>query len=306
VRAKNPHWRALGEALNPPARDASGRITALILTYCRKPELFYGTSMIFETLRVGFPRARVVVADNASTPSLRPEIEALARSRDCAFVQIPDPAIQHHDFLELALRETARGRLGGSPLVFLDPDLCFWRSCEGFRFDGLMAGRLFGAFQCEVTDSLTMPRLHTSFLWIPEPAALWAEIERIRAAHFDFEPFQCFSTRIAGRWCRFDTGASLYAAVSDRVSCFEEEHLDRYDHLFHGSHPDLVLDRLKPELKELRGTLHDRVKAGDLTALRGTWREQKVLPRTVPAGAVAIETRGQGRKPPRAVDGRTR
>ncbi len=66
-------------------------INVFILTYCRNTELFYGTELIFKTLRVGFPNAKVTVVDNASIPEVRTEIELLAKENDCLFEQIPDP-----------------------------------------------------------------------------------------------------------------------------------------------------------------------------------------------------------------------
>jgi hypothetical protein len=306
-----PHWQALSEALASSggtggSASASGRITCLVLTYCRRPELFYGTSMIFETLRVGFPTARVVVVDNASLPARRPEIEALARAAGCHFVQIPDPEVQHHEFLERALALAARTEGFPGPLVFLDPDLCFWRSCEDFRFEGLAAGRLMRSFRCELTGSLTMPRIHTSFLWIPDPAALWNAIREIQKTHFDFEPFRPYSARIAGDWCRFDTGGNLYSALSERICRFGEEELDRYDHLFCGSHADLILHGLRRIPRDRRAELHARVKAGDLEALRGVWREEEGIPRVVSARADVPGVRTLGDAPPRAADGRRR
>ena len=110
-------------------------IQVFLLTHCRQRDLFYGTALIFKTLRVGFPNARVTVVDNASLPETRGEIERLARECDCEFRQLEAPAIAHDAFLSKTLASVAGG--GGGPLVFLDPDLCLWRSCEDLEFDAL-------------------------------------------------------------------------------------------------------------------------------------------------------------------------
>ncbi|MEO6447712.1 MAG: hypothetical protein ABIO42_00555, partial [Burkholderiaceae bacterium] len=47
-----------------------------ILTYCAHPALAYGTLLVFKTLRVGFPTARVEVYDNGSHPDVVGQIGA--------------------------------------------------------------------------------------------------------------------------------------------------------------------------------------------------------------------------------------
>jgi hypothetical protein len=251
-------------------------IDVVILTFCRKLELFYGTELIFRTLRVGFPNATVTVVDNASLPEVRGEIERLARAHDCRFRQIPGPAsLPHHQFIERTIADA--GASGPRPLVFLDPDLCLWASCEEFEFDALMAGKLIDAHEDDMYECVTMPRLHTSFLWIPDPAQLQAEIDRIRTRHFDFHPFLSFSTKLGDAWIRYDTGASLYAAISGRVASFTARHLDRYDHLFGGSHLDLLDPHYSDEMRGMVRRIHRLAKEGDLAPLRGIWRQQEAI-----------------------------
>ena len=268
-------------------------MTVFILTYCRSPELFYGTKLVFKTLRTGFPNSRVVVVDNASVPEVRVEVESLAAENDCQFVQIPEPSVQHYEFIETTLREVASGEDGNESLVFVDPDICFWDCCEGFHFDGLMAGKLVRPFECEATQTLSMPRVHTSFLWIPSAKRLWEKIENIRADRFDFEPFQPYSTKIAGRWTRFDTGASLYAVLGQKISCFTEAHLNCYDHLFCGSHFDWIYPLLDARGREMLSTTHTSAKEGNLDALRGIWKWQDEVCRVNLGGAAARNRRGK-------------
>lgn len=246
-------------------------IHVFILTHCRRAELFYGTSLIFRTLRVGFPNARVTVVDNASLPEVRAEIEGLARDSDCEFRQIDGPAIAHDAFLESTLASLAAG--GGGPLVFLDPDLCLWRSCEDLEFGALLAGKLVAAHEDPVMQCVVLPRLHTSFLWIADSRSLQQEIDRLRRPHFDFRPFQPFSVKLGDAWIRYDTGGSLYAAVADRTHAFGGAELDRYDHIYCGAHFDLHAPHWTGELRELMHRIHGAARDGDLESLRGVWRE---------------------------------
>ena len=186
-----------------------------ILTYCKDLSLFYGTELIFKTIRVGFPSARITVTDNASIPEAKDRIELLAKKNDCQFEEIHGTGIEHHDFIQNTIRDYANDKSLNASLVFLDPDICLWSNCEEFTFDGLIAGRLMGGFNDSITQTLTMPRLHTSFLWIPDAVTLQDEIRKMRARHFDFEPFRPFSFRLKDTWYRYDTGASLYTAIPE-------------------------------------------------------------------------------------------
>src|SRR5690349_7960271 len=131
-----------------------------ILTWCRWLEKLHGTTLIFRTLRVGFPNAHIRVVDNASRPDVRPTIQRLAEDCGAEHVQL-EQEVRHHAFLADTLQAQAAGTA-----IFLDPDLCFWEEVEHWNFDALMAGRLLPKYNCEYTGCVSHPRLHTSFLWI--------------------------------------------------------------------------------------------------------------------------------------------
>lgn len=267
-----------------------------ILTFCRKTELFYGTDLIFRTLRVGFPNAHVTVVDNGSLPEMREEIQSLAIRSDCEFRQIPGRGVAHHDFLEQTIRDVATSASQPVTVVFLDPDICLWKSCEDFHFDGLIAGKAVSRW-CDNIKTVTMPRLHTSFLWIPDVVRLWEEIRRIRFHYFDFQPFLSFSFSMNGMWYRYDTGAGLVNAIPDKVSCFAEEHLERYDHIFGGSHLDWLLPALEDGHKELMVQIHRWAQDGNLQALKGIRHRQDELWESVGRLAGAPVPSGGARQP---------
>ncbi|MFZ7111195.1 MAG: hypothetical protein ACOWYE_05885 [Desulfatiglandales bacterium] len=252
-------------------------MNVFILTFCRNLELFYGSALIFKTLRVGFPNAKVCVTDNASLPDAQARIAALSRENDCEFKTIKGAGVEHHVFIEATLRTQAAASSSQWPMVILDPDICLWQSWEGFCFDGLMAGKRMSLFDDPITDTLTMPRIHSSLLWISNPKVLWHEILRIKAKRFDFLPFQPFSFRMNGKWYRYDTGAGLYATLPGKCSFFSKAHFDSYDHLYAGSHLDWLVDSYDYECREMIIRTHNWAKTGDLEALKGIWREQDRL-----------------------------
>lgn len=238
-----------------------------ILTYCRNPALLSGTTLVFRTLRTGFPTADVLVADNASVAEARPAIQAAAAAAGCRF-QALGKQIAHHAFIERVIEDH------DGPLAFVDPDVMFWEPCEGWRFDALLAGRLIPAFDDEFSATVTAARLHTSFLLVPDAARLRDAIAGVRASHWDFEPFRPFAYRCADGWRRLDCGASLYAALPGRCLAFSDAELDAYDHLFLGSHVDQVAPCLPAgEARELLA-IHAQA-AEDPARLRGLWRRQQ-------------------------------
>lgn len=254
-----------------------GKIHVHILTFCANYDLFYGTQLVFKTLRVGFPNADVTVVDNASLPKVRTEIKAMAQETGCCFKQIESRGLQHYEFIQNTIRKAAIDPTVNGPLVFIDPDVCFWSSCENFNFDGLLAGKFINGFKDGLQQCITLPRIHTSFLWIPDVRSLQRHIWKTKAMHFDFEPFRNFSFVLDGFWYRYDTGASLYATLSDRVSHFTAMHLDCYDHILSGSHIDL-LDPFNQnnDVKKIK-KIHENAKNGDIQLLKGIHKHQDAI-----------------------------
>jgi len=262
--------------VSAPATDLP---EVFLLTYCQDPEKLYGTLLFEKTLRVGFPNARVTIIDNASLPQVRPEIRAAAmRVEAYRFFQIENE-IGHSSFVGETVARTPAG-----PVVILDPDVAFWESVEGWSFGGLMAGRLIPELDDPFSRCVTAPRLHTSFLWIPEVADLRAAIDKVRHRRSEFSAFLPVVVPLNGSWKRFDTGAALYAAMPDRMTPFSEWELDAYDHLFAGTHVGTVAKEIAPEIAKLWLGLAHEVRA-DHRALRGVWRMQEQVFRALAPSA---------------------
>jgi hypothetical protein len=247
--------------------------TIFIITWCRDLRQLYGSEMVFRTLRTGFPDDVVEVIDNDSLPTARRRLARLARRHGCRFRRIR--ATPHHDLLAglIADRE--------GELVFVDPDVVFWKRCDDLVFDALLAGRRLPAFH-DLTftgrPSQAMPRLHTSFLWVPDAARLRTRIEQLMEEHPDFDPFRPYAFRQGESWIRFDSGASLYASLDPgETHAFTDAELDRFDHLFCGSHYPVIREYLSAAARELGDRLHTAVASGDLSALRGAWRDQEAV-----------------------------
>ena len=245
-----------------------------ILTYCRNLGQLYGSTLVFDTLRVGFPNAEITVFDNNSLPDARFEIERLALRAGCRSVML-DREIAHDEFLSTVCSQEAH------PICFVDPDVCFWNSVEEFDPRRPLAGRYLPAFQDEFSQTLTFPRLHTSLLFVRSPKTLLGEIKGFpRMGAREFNPWKPAVFREPrdggnpGRWVRYDTGSALYHALDPHVEHFGSEMLDRYEHLFFGSYLNEAI-YLKDDARDYFEGVHAEVKRGGMPVHQ--WRQQDMI-----------------------------
>jgi hypothetical protein len=218
--------------------------------------------MVFKTLRVGFPTADVLVIDNGSHPDVVPLIAQAATDAGCSFT-----AASRQHFLSFYHWVLFEQEVMDS-VVLLDPDVVFWDNVEDWKFEGLMAGRLIPDLYNYGVTSLS--RLHPSHLWVPDVAKMRKALGNMNANGFD--PLRQFSAPANGKMYFWDTGAGLYQALADKCESFTEEQLDCYDHLFYGSHLPVIQPALNDE--GVTYTAHQAAARGDLSSLKGIWREQ--------------------------------
>lgn len=245
-----------------------------ILTFCRKPEFLFGNTLVFKTLREGFPTAQVEVWDNASDPESFEAIRAAARAADVQAVYRIKKEVLHADWIEARVRAAAAA---GERLVIVDPDVAFWDVVEGWTFpEGtLLAGRAIP--RMKVYEAIVEPRLHTSFLWFPDPRALVAFLDGQPKALYDFHAFRG-SLFHDGHYLRHvDTCGALFSVLApEQKYVYAEGDLDAYDHLWIGTSPDYAETYAEPSVLEL--LREARVEAEkDVTRIRGLWERQEAV-----------------------------
>ncbi|MGN6525794.1 MAG: hypothetical protein ACTHL8_05350 [Burkholderiaceae bacterium] len=239
-----------------------------VLTHCVHPILAYGSLLVFDSIRTGYPTADIEVFDNGSCAEMIPRIEAAARSVGATFTAMPLRHYSDHWRWNLLEREWP-----DRPVVFLDADVVLWGNCEQWEFgDALMAGWLMPERRWGHT--VEHPRLHPSHLWVPSIRALAAELARRCppqiAGHW--HPIGPVSEWRGSEYHRHDTLAPLFWALDDRCEVFGEAHLDQYTHLFYGAH--------LPHIQIASGAdvllnAHRAAVAGDVASLRGIWPQQQ-------------------------------
>lgn len=242
-----------------------------ILTYCKNEAQLYGTTLIFHSIRVGFPTAFVVVIDNASTPTARHAIKKMAAETGCYYFQL-ESEIPHAEYLEdLVMNQPLEGTV-----VNLDPDVVLWENCESWRFGALLAGSLMPSYIGELSQCITKPRIHTSFYWIQDIKKLRKRIAALKETYFEFDPFRPWMFPLGNAWHRFDTGGTLYAAIRKYCHHFTTKEHNAFDHLYGGTHLNLFVKNMqnKHVKKQLLGS-HAFAQT-DHTKLRGIWKKQLV------------------------------
>lgn len=216
-----------------------------ILATCRQSELLRATTLVFDTVRVGFPTANIKVFLNDPKPEEAEQITRSANNCGCEIIAIPKTL--HHVWLEDLIKKESE------PWVSLDTDIVLWQSCENWKFDGAaLAGRYIPQFKDKWTKCITRPRLHTSLLYI-NPVEVRERVAKYSAqfpdTQFADKPFNPLANLIRqtiiphreGRILRnyfYDTCSMLYHAIGGQH--FNDLHLDCYDHIHAGTVSDLV------------------------------------------------------------------
>lgn len=248
-----------------------------ILTKCDSLDTLYGNTLVFRTIRTGFPTADITVYDLSSSERAQKAIHSEATKARAVVVpyvsQEPAGAQSEHGAWIEEILECA-----SEPFVICDPDVIFWESMENLSFpkDTLLAGRYIPGLR-EMKATIA-PRLHPSLLFIPDPPGLREAVAAIRAKTPYFFPFRPYTyTAAPDVKVILDTAASASAMFPGRSYAFGEAELNRYDHIFQGTQirqaPDFGMAQtsVKAVLK-----WHEIAKGTDLMPLRGIWRKQEV------------------------------
>ena len=238
-----------------------------ILASCRKPELLRASTLVFDSLRVGFPTAKVVCYVNKMEWDFEKAISNAAEKADC---RLQETDTISHDWIEhLAERMD-------EPFWVCDTDLVFHDRVEDWRFTTGLAGRLIPQYRNEWLHAVERPRLHPSLLHI-DPVRLQADmVEWYRPLpRTIFTPAPNlwrpqFVPMGRGRTAFYDTGAMLYHAVGGTP--FDAAHLDAYSHAFFGTIEDIVLPHLEnaPAMAARRREFFAHPEKQ-----QGCWREQQ-------------------------------
>jgi len=232
-------------------------LKVFVLVWCKNKANAETSLLTFKTIRTGFPSAEIVIVDNASI--LGSEVQQI----DVGAQHIRlNREVSHAEYLGWIL-------MNEDNAVIVDPDIVFWEKVEDWDFsEYLMAGRLLPHFYDKYSKSHTVSRLHTSFLWFPDLVEL-RKLYKEKAPYL-LNPIAESMVAMGSKFVRWDTMASLYHMFKDRAYCFSDKELDSYDHLFCGTHVDMIYDLgfgKDTPLEEGHNLKGD--------SLKGHWRKQE-------------------------------
>lgn len=208
-----------------------------ILATCRNPALLGMTTLVFRTLRTGFPHNPIVVFGNGLTPEHTAVVQEEAAKCDAAFHWIR--RVPHDIWLEHLVQDQPR------PFWICDTDIVFFQPMEQPHPDTFLAGRYEPGFNEEWTQSWHAERLHTCLLYL-DPQALRAKMRAWMSTHvpqiFNHAEThfirQHFVPRMGSGPCFMDTAAGLYHAFGGTP--FDEATNEAFEHLHCGTYSDLI------------------------------------------------------------------
>ncbi|WP_292994097.1 hypothetical protein [Nitrosomonas sp.] len=231
-----------------------------ILIWCNNLANANNSLLTFRTLRTGFPTAEVVVYDNASI--IGDQVQRLCQETGAKYCRL-NKEIRHHEYLKSIL-------LNEPSAILVDPDIIFWEQVEHWDFSNyLIAGRLIPNFYDNYTRCHTVSRIHSSLMWLPDLKQLRARFADKTARYFD--PITHQTAIVGSEWVFWDTLAGLYHLFKDQSHCFNDHELNAYDHLFCGTHLDLVINDIGADSIIAKGS---RMAMADVASLKGYWRQQ--------------------------------
>lgn len=206
------------------------------------------TSRFFETLRVGFPTARIHIVDNASPSTSTAEITRLAQTTQCDLRRTPT-RMPDYAFISSVILDPSHD---GAHAIITSP-LIFWDACERWTPRALLSGRLIPAHLDG--SRICRPRVSAALWWLSDVTTLRERIFRLfRGSAIGFlDPFApcllCDDT--SGVWHRYDTGANLYAALRSEAQPFTADQLDCYEDPYGG--PSGADDSVVVDARRLKG-----------------------------------------------------
>lgn len=232
-----------------------------LLATVRKPELLPFTTLVFKTIRVGFPTAEIFVTGNALKVDICRETEALCGIT--GYCDMGVPTIHHKWIEELVEREY-------EPFWICDTDVIFYDKVEDWSFSTPLAG--YRVPDWESKCGITRSRLHPSLMFV-DPIRVRGFVDHFTEEKplTPFMPpanlFYPILIPINGRLHFFDTMSLCYHLFGG--TAFTDIQKDAFFHFHAGTISDLTIPFLdNPEaIQREREWIMEDPQRG-----RGHWR----------------------------------
>lgn len=217
-------------------------------------------TLVFKTLRVGFPNNPVEVYLNGPTYWSAEHIKAVCTvAYSIGALVNPIPKTIHHRWIERLID------VANEPFYILDTDVVFWKEFpSGPPCDTAIWGEYVPRFRDPVSRALTVDRLHTALMYIDPERFKHVVKLRTRDVKFSetFTPLVNFIypalIPFNSDYVFYDTMAAAYqAGLGAR---FTEQETECFTHLHCGTWVDQIGDRIKG-LKDLHKAVYTDINA---------------------------------------------
>jgi len=240
-----------------------------ILVTCRKPELLPAATLVFRTLRVGFPDAPVYACFSGDNACCQEEI---SRAAVAVGAEVYDEYFMStHDLWVrdmIAMKE--------EPFWICDTDIVFWRRFEHRPDGSALAGVRVPSFFEPWTLTQYRERLHTCLMRI-DPVAFSQSEEKYRG-RFPQEPFEPQLESVLQQWQPerkngavthhfYDTLAMAWHAFGGQE--FTQAQIESFDHLNCATYADLIAPSLDFDILGAHKAIYENIELA-----RGSWAKQ--------------------------------
>jgi len=220
---------------------------------------FDSCTLVINSIKTGFPNANIKFHINAFiTPACEAQ-RVVRKIHDAGFstgdwqwtrgMDGQQQAVHLGYWIKRIIEDHEKWDAPG-PLVIVDGDTHFWKSCEDFTFSKLWAGYYVPYIWNDFAQCASFPRLHTSFLWFGDTVELLRKCAEFHppsfGAHWDYCPIEYIMTGIrpiGGMPFYWDCMSGLYNAIPGES--FQQNHLDCFEHLNSASFFKIMHERLE-------------------------------------------------------------
>jgi hypothetical protein len=238
-----------------------------ILVTCRKPELLPAATLVFKTIRVGFPEAPVILDHN---PVAKDCLDSIRIVADDIGATLRPRYIDHDEWI-VSLIELNEG-----PFWICDTDVVFWREFKHGTDGSAIAGVRTPSFYEPWMRTQYRERLHTCLMRV-DPVVFRSQAARYRLM-FPAEPFPARVDFIRQQWQPernngkvthhfYDTLAMAWHAFGGQE--FSPEQIGSFDHLNCATYADLIAPALDFDIQEAHAAIYNNIENA-----RGLWAKQ--------------------------------
>jgi hypothetical protein len=217
------------------------------------PKTECSCTLVLDSIRTGFPTANLSIWFNnmANGKDIAPYVEKLGTDDDKYWVTVCPVRWHHARWIEMIVRNHHRDGEEKEPCIIIDGDMIFWESVEDYvvQSEALYAGMYVPMIFNDFARVVSMPRIHTSFMWIPDTDKLLDKVTEMYPysdqPHGNYCPLDPFGPRVSyiNHFPIFwDTCSTLYNMAGGQH--FDAQMLSKYEHLNSASFYDIMLERL--------------------------------------------------------------